>query len=179
MLTLQRNLISRVLTWLPEMNRLPRVPDLTAQREAMKRLSFLVGKWAGEARLLHGSAEPVELFQTEEAQYKLGGLLVMVEGIGRAKSDGQVLLHALAIISYDDEAGIYRLRAFNDGRFLETQMKLLEAGEGITWAFALGEVRTSSVLRINDHGEWTESAEVSLGSQPPRKLLELTVHPQK
>ena len=102
-----------------------------------------------------------------------------MEGIGRAKSDGQVLLQALAIISYDDEGGTYHLRAFNDGRFLETQMNLLEDGKGITWAFALGEVRTSSVLRINEHGEWTESAEVSLASQPPRKLLELTVSPQK
>src|SRR5438309_604310 len=140
------------------MNRPPRVPDLAAQRAAMKKLDFIIGKWAGEARLLRGSGETVELFQIEEAQYKLGELLVMMEGIGRAKSNGQVLLQALAIISYDDEGGTYHLRAFNDDHFLETQMNLLEDGKGITWAFALREVRTSSVLRINEHGEWTESA---------------------
>jgi hypothetical protein len=28
-------------------------------------------------------------------------------------------------------------------------------------------------------GEWTELAEISIGSQPPKKLLELIVHPQK
>jgi hypothetical protein len=36
-----------------------------------------------------------------------------------------------------DESGTYRLRVFNDGRFLETQIKLLEEDKGMTWGFAL------------------------------------------
>jgi len=110
----------------------------------------------------------VELLQTEEAQYKLDGLIVVIEGIGRTKSGGQPLLQAFGIISYDDESGTYRLRAFNDGRFLESQMKLLEEGQGMTWGFALGEIRSNSILRINERGEWTEFAEISIGSQPSR-----------
>jgi len=47
------------------MNRPPRVSDLAAQRAAMKKLDFIIGKWAGEARLLRGSGETVELFQIE------------------------------------------------------------------------------------------------------------------
>ena len=159
------------------MTQLPRVPDLEAQREAMRKLGFLVGKWAGEARLLRGPNESVELLQTEEAQYKLDGLILVIEGVGRTKSGGQPFLQAFGIISFDDESGTYLLRAFNDGRFLETPMKLLEEGKGMTWGFALGEVRTNSVLRINERGEWTEIAEISIGSQPPKKLLELTVRP--
>ena len=163
----------------PLMAQLPRVPDLEAQREAMKKLGFLVGKWAGEACLLRGPAESVELLQTEEAQYKLDGLIVLIEGVGRTKSGGQPLLQAFGIISYEDESRTYRLRAFNEGRFLETQMKLLEEGKGMSWGFALGEIRTNSVLRINERGEWTELAEISIGSQPPKKLLELTVRLQR
>jgi len=49
----------------------------------------------------------------------------------------------------------------------------------MTWGFALGEIRTNSILRINERGEWTEFAEISIGSQAPKKLLELTVRPQK
>jgi len=121
----------------------------------------------------------VELLQTEEAQYKLDGLILVIEGVGRTKSGGQPLLQAFGIISYNDESGTYHLRAFNDGRFLETQMKLLEGGKGMTWGFALGEIKTNSVLRINERDEWTEFADISIGSQPPKKLLELTVRPQK
>jgi hypothetical protein len=160
------------------MPQLPRAPDLEAQRVAMSKIAFLVGKWVGETRLLRGPGASVELVQTEEAQYKLDGLILTIEGIGRAKS-GIPVLQALGIISYDDESRTYRMRAFNDGRFLETQLELLESGKGMTWGFVPGEIKTHSVMRINQNGDWTEFAEITIGSQPPKKPLELTVHPQK
>jgi hypothetical protein len=67
------------------------------------------------------------------------------------------------------------MRAFNDGRFLETDVKLLEDGKGLTWGFTFGQIRTNSVLRINQKGEWTELAEITIDSEPARPLLELTV----
>jgi len=145
----------------------------------MKRLSFLAGKWLGEARLLRGPGEPLVLAQTEEAQFKLDGLILEIEGIGRTKLDNKPVLQALGIISFDDETSTYHMRAFNDGRFLETDVKLLEDGKGLAWGFALGPSRTNSVLRINEKGEWTELAEITVDSQPARKLLELTVRRQE
>lgn len=141
----------------------------------MKRLSFLAGKWLGEARLLRGPGEPLDLVQTEEAQFKLDGLVLEIEGIGRTKPDNKPVLQALGIISFDNETGTYHMRAFNDGRFLEADVKLLEEGKGLAWGFVLGPIKTSSVLRINEKGEWTELAEITVDSQPARKLLELTV----
>jgi hypothetical protein len=154
------------------------MPDLAAQRAAMQKLSFLIGKWAGEASVPRGPGESVQLLQTEEASYKLEGLILLIEGVGRSKSNGQPVLQAFGIISYDDEAQTYRMRAFNDGRYLETDVKLSQEGRELTWGFTLGDIRTNSTLRINDKGEWTELAHITLGSQPPRKLLELTVRRQ-
>ena len=145
----------------------------------MKRLGFLVGKWNGEARLLRGPGEWVDLHQSEEAQYKLDGLLLVIEGVGRSKSDGRALLQALGIISFDDESGTYRMRAFNDGRFLETEVNLLDEEKAISWGFTFGHITTASVLRITESGEWTELAEITIGSEPPKKLLELTVRQAK
>jgi len=119
------------------------------------------------------------LIQTEEAQYKLDGSILMIEGMGRNKADGKVALQAFGIVSYDDQANVYRMRAYNDGRWLETDVKLADSGSGLTWGFALGEARTNSILRVNDKGEWTESTELTIGSQPPRKFMEVTVRPQK
>jgi hypothetical protein len=161
------------------MAQLPRIPDLNAQRAAMKKLAFLAGKWVGEARLLRGPGEPVVLAQTEEARFKLDGLVLEIEGVGRSKLNNKAVLQALGIISFDDETGTYCMRAFNDGRFLESDVKLLEDGKSLTWGFALGTIRTSSLLRINDKGEWTELAEITIDSQPPKKLLELTVKRQE
>jgi hypothetical protein len=125
-----------------------------------------------------GSGEPLELIQTDEAQYMLDGLLLMIEGVGRTKTDGKLALQALGMISYDDENGAHRMRAYNDGRWLETEIKLVEGGKGIAWGFSLGEIKTSSMLRINENGEWTELAD-TIGSQPPRKFMELVVRPQR
>ncbi|HEX4545666.1 MAG TPA: hypothetical protein VH110_04855 [Candidatus Acidoferrum sp.] len=157
----------------------PRVPDIESQRAAMNKLSFLVGEWSGEARIRRASGEPLELVQTEKAEYKLDGLVLVIEGIGRSKADGKVALQALGIVSYDDEAGAYHMRAYNDGRYLETEMKLADSGKGITWGFALGEIKTTSVLRIDEKGQWTERTEIAIGSQPPRKFMELNVSPQR
>jgi hypothetical protein len=156
----------------------PPVPNIEAQRAAMKKLDFLLGKWTGEARVLRGAGEPVEMIQTEEAQYKLDGLVLLIEGVGRTKSDGKPALRALGMITYDDESATYRFRAFNDGRFLETEVKLVDGGKAIAWGFVFGQIKTNSVLRINEKGEWTELGEISIGSQAPRKFMELTVRRQ-
>jgi hypothetical protein len=157
----------------------PRTPDLDAQRAAMKKLDFMVGKWGGEARILIGPGAPAERVQTEEAQYKLDGLILLIEGVGRNKTDGKLALQALAVVSYDDESETYHMRAFNDGRFLETEVKLTANGKGITWGFALGQYKTNAVLRIDDHGDWTELHEIAVGTQPPMKYMELRVSRQK
>src|SRR5215472_445303 len=157
------------------MAQLSRTPDLDAQRAAMRKLTFLVGKWAGDARVQRGPGEALVLAQTEEAQFKLDGLILEIEGIGRTRPDNKPVLQALGIISFDDETGTYHMRAFNDGRFLETDVELLEDSKSLTWGFALGSIRTSSVLRINENGEWTELAEITIDSQPAKKLMELTV----
>ena len=71
------------------------------------------------------------------------------------------------------------MRAFNDGRYLETELKLAEDGQGIVWVFELGEIKTSSMLRINEEGDWTELTEITIGAQPPRKFMELRVSRHK
>ena len=121
----------------------------------------------------------MELVQTEDAQSKLDGLILIIEGLGRVKSAGTVALQALGIVPYDDEAAAYRMRAYNDGRYFETDLKLIEHGEGIAWGVSLGDIKTSSVLRINDIGEWTELTEITVGSHSPWKSMELTVSRQK
>ena len=74
-----------------------RTPDLQVQLTAMKKLSFLVGKWAGEARLLRGPGQWASVVQTEEAQYKLDGLFLVIEGVGRTAAESTPLLQALAV----------------------------------------------------------------------------------
>jgi hypothetical protein len=141
----------------------------------MKKLGFLVGDWFGEATVLRGPGQFAELAQTESAQFKLDGLVMVIEGVGRSKTDGKPALQALGLISFDDETGTYKMRAFNDGRWLETEVELAAGGNSISWGFTLGEFKTASVLRINENGEWTELGELIIGDRPPQKMMDLKV----
>ncbi|HEY6330971.1 MAG TPA: hypothetical protein VI756_16685, partial [Blastocatellia bacterium] len=71
-------------------------PNADAQREAMKKLEFLAGKWSGVATV-NGGGQPIKVHQTEEIQYKLGGLVLLIEGTGRG-DDGQIMFQALATV---------------------------------------------------------------------------------
>ena len=157
----------------------PRQADkVQTQRRAMSKLQFLVGTWSGHAHIWREPGSSIELIQTEQATYKLDGLILTIEGIGKSKSDGRVALQAFGLISYDDEAGIYRMRAFNDGRWLESEVSLTNSGQGIHWGFAFGRIKTDSTLHIDENGEWTEVHEAVVGSEPGRKFMEVAVKRQ-
>lgn len=126
------------------MSQPPRVSDIESQRTAMKRLGFLVGKWAGEARILRGDGEAVELLQSEESEYKLDELVLKIEGIGSNKSTGKAALQELGIVSS-----------------------------------TLGDITTNSTLRIDEIRNWAELHEITIGSQPMRKFMELKVSRRK
>jgi hypothetical protein len=150
-------------------------PNVAAQREAMKKLDFLAGKWSGEALVTRGPGDPMKLLQTEEVQFKMDGLVMLVEGAGRG-SDGQIAFRALATISYDDTTATYRFRAYHDGHYLDTELNVTP--RGFAWGYAAGPVKVSNTMRLNEKGEWAETTETTVSSSPPRKSVEMTLRRQ-
>lgn len=153
----------------------PSAPNVEAQRTAMKKLEFLIGEWSGEASVLRGPGQFVDMAQTESAHFKLDGLLLMIEGVGRSRTDGKISLQALGLISFDDETRTYKMRAFNDGRWLETDVKLSDTQKSISWGFVLGAFKTTTALCVNENGEWTEHGEITISERPPQKMMDLKV----
>ena len=147
-------------------------PNLAAQRDAMKKLTFLAGKWSGNGTVIRSAEGPMKLAQTEDVQFKLDGLVMLVEGTGR-NPEGQVVFRALATISYDDLTSTYRFRAHSEGRYIETELKVLPAG--FEWGFTSGPVKVANIMKLTDKGEWNEITELTVGSSPPRKTLDMTL----
>ncbi len=150
-------------------------PNVEAQRDAMKKLEFLSGKWSGDCSVFRGPGDPIKLIQTEDVQFKLDGLVMLIEGAGR-NSAGQVMFRALATISFDETTGVYHFRAFNDGRYLETELKVTP--NGFAWGYTAGQAKISNVMRLNEKGEWEETTETTFGSPPPRKSVEMKLQRQ-
>lgn len=150
-------------------------PNVSAQKEAMKKLAFLVGTWKGEATAYRPSG-PIKVNQTEEVEYRLGGLVLLVQGTGRSPATGEVIFSALATVSYDDSAKVYRFRSHSDGRFLETELKVPE--NGFEWGYTAGPAKVTFRMKLNEKGEWVETGDYVVGTQAPRKTVELLVKKQ-
>jgi hypothetical protein len=146
-------------------------PDVAAQKAAMQKLAYLVGTWNGEATVFQQSG-PVKVKQTEQVEFKLDGLVMVMEGTGRNEA-GDIKFRAFATIAYDDAAKVYRFRSYNDGRYLDTEMKVVD--QGFEWGYQAGPAKVRFVMTLTPKGEWHEDGEVVIGSTPPRKTLDMTV----
>ena len=135
----------------------------------------LAGTCAGPVFISRGPGEPARYTQTELVQFKLDGLVLQVEGTTRDAA-GKVAFQALATISYDSETAGYRLRAYNDGRYLDTELKVVP--KGFEWGYTAGPLKIRNVMRVSEKGEWVETTESVYAATPPRKSVEMTLRRQ-
>jgi hypothetical protein len=153
-------------------------PAPVAQREAMKKLDFLVGQWKGEGWMEVGGQR--RMFKgTEVVRRKLDGLLLAIEGLHRGKvgeKDEEAVVHnALALVSYDDKAKRYRFQAFTSrGTYEDAEAKVSDGQ--LVWGMKvpqIGEMRFT--IRRDETGRWLEIGEVSQNGKEWRKFFEMTL----
>src|SRR5215472_7259785 len=154
----------------------PPSPSVEAQREAMRKFDFLVGHWSGPVTVVRGPGDPLRLTQTEDVQFKLDGLVLLIEGKSTG-ADGKGQFEALATIAYDDNGAQYRIRAYNDGRYLDSELTLL--ANGFSWGFQGGPAHVLNTMRLTPQGQWQETTEVSMGSSPPRRSVDMLLDRKK
>lgn len=151
----------------------PSPNSLAEQRAAMQKLSFLAGRWSGPATVVVGSGQTLHLTQNENVQYKLGGLVLLIEGNG-TDSSGKTVFSALATIAYDDASHQYRFRAYNDGHYLDTELSVTP--DGFFWAFTAGPAHVVNTMHLTSASEWHEVTQTSFGGGPAHDSVEMTLH---
>jgi hypothetical protein len=154
-------------------------PPGAANREAMKKLDYLVGKWKGDATTTLGK-DTKQLKQTEDVQFKLDGVVMAVEGMGRGKVPGKdeegILFHAYAVISYEAQAKTYKIKAYRaEGQSVDADMSLTE--KGFIWGFKQPErgVEVRYTMTLTPKGEWHEIGEYSLDGKSWTRFIEMTL----
>jgi hypothetical protein len=140
------------------------------QRQAMQKLAFLAGHWSGPITIVRGPGEPLKATQSEDVQFKLDGLVMLVEGKSTA-SDGKVEFSALAAISYDDSTKTYRFRAYHDGQYIDTELTV--TATGFSWGFQGGPAHVVNTMHLTEKGEWQESTSVNMENAPPRQVVDM------
>jgi len=156
--------------------------SVAAQKEAIKKLEFLVGDWEGAAKIDIGQGmdAAMEIRQTEAVQSKLGGRVLLIEGSGRMNAGGQdrLVFEALATIGYDPKTKVYSMRAFGpDGAVDPT----IEVGENrIVWGFKVTGMEVRYTIWLDDKGRWAETGDRSMDDGKTwNKFIEMTLEKKK
>lgn len=127
--------------------------------EAIKRISFIEGKWQGRANALTGPGQNKEIDQHENVELKLGGKIMVIEGKGY--HEGSLEFNAFAVVSFDEAAQEYKMLSWlATGQKTEAYLKLGE-GKQFEWGFEIPQGKIRYFINLNDKGQWTEKGEFS------------------
>ena len=168
-------------------NRRPAMPETypAAQVAAMKKIDFLVGKWRGRGWALGYGGKRENFTIDESVEYRLGGLVAAVEGLGKSKDaatgEERITHNAFAVLSYDPQAKVYRWRAhtFHGGPGLDTTAEI--GDKNFVWGFKHPQAGdTRYVIMLNEKGNWFETGEMSRdGGKTWIKFLEMELEKVK
>ena len=150
-------------------------PNATAL-EQMKKLNFLVGQWKGEGWVEYRPGQRVTVVATESVQRRLGGEVLLVEGIGRNKIENEkseLTGHdAIALMFFDTRTGTFRFQAHRArGTSVDTELKVTPGG--FEWGFQderAGTLRFT--MKLTEKGEWLEIGEMSRDGKTWQKFVE-------
>ena len=150
----------------------------TTNLEEMKKLEFLVGNWQGEGWMEFGPNERHKASVTESVQSKLGGRVLIIEGLGKAKlanRNEEVVVHnAFAFLYYDQTAKRYGMRAFlANGNVADAETNYRD---GIfEWGLQIPQGKVRYKIKLNDQGQWFEVGEISQDGKTWRQFFEMTL----
>lgn len=151
----------------------------TAQLEAMKKLDWLVGQWKGESWTEFVPGQRRTSSGIETVQSKLGGLLLVIEGLHKSKPPGkevEVITHqALAVLSYDESEKRYHFRAYEaGGRFVDAEAKAPD-GRTLEWGLDTPRGRICYTIKRTESDQWFETGEISSDGKAWQKFFEMTL----
>jgi hypothetical protein len=137
---------------------------------AMAKLSFLQGNWSGPATVSHGPGNMIHLTQSERVEMRLDGLLLTIEGAG-ADGSGKIVFRAFANISYDDVTHQYRIRAYNNGHYVDSELSV--ETNSFSWSYSAGPTRIVNTMHLSSTGEWEEKTESTAGQNPAMTVVDM------
>jgi hypothetical protein len=145
---------------------------------AMAKVKFMEGSWTGSGWIQMGPQRH-EFNQTELVQSHANGTVLTIDGRGTNADDSTQVIHqAFAVLSYDQQAEKYLMRAVRaDGNHVDADFEV-NADGSITWGFShpmAGQIRYT--IHYED-GKWTETGAMSRDGESWLEFLYMELEPQ-
>ncbi len=135
----------------------------------LSKLEFLIGEWEGEGWIMGRDKQKHAFQQTENIQFKIDGVAILIEGLG--KSNGQITNNSLAIISYNKKDSNYTFQSYTStGHGGSFKAELIEGK-----LFWYPNENMRFVGWINEKGQWHESGELK-NDEKWNQFFEMTLN---
>jgi hypothetical protein len=142
-----------------------------AQRQAIGRLAYLDGVWRGTGWMILPTGEKTTFTQTERIGPFLDGSIRLLEGRGYGP-DGSLMFNSFAAISFDPQAGSYKMRSYAMGHAGDFAFR--PTADGFTWEILAGPTTIRYTADFKD-GVWHEVGDRIPPGQEPVRFLEMTL----
>lgn len=140
----------------------------------MQKLAYLVGDWKGEATIRNASGT-MTLVQTEHIEWKLNGLVMSIEGMGKERDE--IRFQAFALVNFNPTTNNFQFNSYvKEGYTTNAYFKVLEENK-FEWGFDIpsgGKTRYIIVLN-QEKKTWYETGEYSRDGNTWMKFIELNL----
>ena len=126
---------------------------------AMKKVSWMIGEWRGEAWTQVG-AEKKTSTGTEVVQSRLNGSILTLEGAFKDAA-GKTVHTTFAVLSFNPRSDWYRFHGFT-GAGQMADAKVAMRDKGFDWSFESEPgVQIRYRVLLDEKGEWVEKGEMT------------------
>lgn len=143
---------------------MPDEAKLEKQRAELRKMDFLLGTWEGTGWIQIGR-ERKTFTAKEKIQPKVGGLIYVVDGLGKAKDektgDERVVHDAYGVFYADEQTGNLSFRFYKEnGQIGVSPIEV--SGTKLVWGFTAqpNGMQVRFTENLNEKGEWTEIGEI-------------------
>jgi hypothetical protein len=153
--------------------------ESAARPSEMRKLDFLIGAWEGEGLIEFVAGQRRAAKVNESVQGKAGGSVLLIEGLGKAKTPGkdeEIVVHsAFATVWYDVSGKRFRMMAWRaTGDSVDADITV--GDKNLVWGFRdsrAGRIRFT--IKLDEIGRWFEIGEVSADGTNWNKFFEMTL----
>ncbi len=139
--------------------------DSKIMKEAMQKISFLDGKWAGSGWQIGQDRQKYTFNQTEDIFFAVDGEALIVKGLGKSKVEGEdrVIHNALAVITYNAKDKDYDFRSYAAGKGAGNYKGQVIKENHFEWYMENPQSKIRFTITLNDKGQWYEIGEAKVG----------------
>ena len=144
---------------------------IAAQKEAMKKLSWMDGVWRGPASTVLQTGIKHDVTQTERIGPFLDGSVKVLEGRGYDAS-GKVTFNAFGVVSFNSTTNAYTLHSYAQGQ--AGDFVLTPTPDGYVWEIPAGPMTIRYTATLKD-GVWREVGDSVVPGKDPVRFFEMNL----